>query len=182
MNKLVSIAAISSYLLFATASFSQNNTGALEKPVILAQTNQLVPVYRWWNPNDKDWITLRAGEIEDWKLGSWGYRDKQYSFSCSLTPLANSVAIYRWFQPNDKDWITITKDEIPDTKMYQLGYQSKTFQCYVSRTPLSNGVSVYRWFQPSDKDWINLPEGSVPEYQLGRWGYQDKTFQFYAWP
>jgi hypothetical protein len=150
----------------ASASFSQNQSE------IVAQSENLVPVYRWFHPGDKDWISLRDGEIDDWKIGSWGYRDKTYSFSCSLKPFPNSVAIYRWLHPQDKDWITITENEISTTQMQRWGYQDRTFQCFVSRTPITNGVAVYRWFHPGDKDWITLADGEVPEYQLGRWGYR----------
>lgn len=99
----------------------------------MAQTGNLVPVYRWFHPGDKDWITLRDGEIDDWKLGLWGYRDKTYSFSCSLKSFPNSVAIYRWFHPTDKDWITLADGEIPEYQLGRWGYQDKTFQFYAWR-------------------------------------------------
>jgi hypothetical protein len=174
--KVLSYIAVIVFCLPASASFSQNQSK------MLAQTGDLAPVYRWFQPGDKDWITLRDGEIDDRTLDSWGYRDKTYSFSCSVRSFTNSVALYRWFHPGDKDWITITENEISTTQMQQWGYQDKTpSRCFGSRTRVNNGVAVYRWFHPTDKDWITLADGEIPEAQLESWGYQDKTFQFYAW-
>jgi len=46
----------------------------------VAQTGNLVPVYRWFHPGDKDWITLADGEIPEYQLGRWGYQDKTFQF------------------------------------------------------------------------------------------------------
>jgi hypothetical protein len=143
-----------------------------------------VTAYRWWHPDDKDWLTVAETDSEpsDVQLLSWGYIGKiaQFVVGTEPTDFTDPVEVVRWFHPSDKDWITLALGEISDSQMQAWGYTNKTHQCFASRSPFPGGLRIRRWFQPVDKDWISLSDPEHADSQLLQWGYRDPMTQFYA--
>lgn len=88
----------------------------------LIGTENMVPVYRWWQRNDKDWITIPDGSPSDAEMIIKGYEQKTFQYFAYRTPVPGTVAVYRWWHPNDKDWITLADGEISDGEMQSSGY------------------------------------------------------------
>ena len=55
-------------VFFTTASF--------------AQSEELVRVYRWYNPEDRNYITVAEGEYQEGQMLNWGWKDKSLMFFC----------------------------------------------------------------------------------------------------
>jgi len=92
----------------------------------LVGTQDMVAVYRWWQPSDKDWITIRDGSPSDSDMTNAGYVSKTFQFYAFPTQRAGTVPVYRWWQPADRDWITVADGEVTDSSMTAAGYIWKT--------------------------------------------------------
>lgn len=87
---------------------------------------EMVAVYRWWQPDDKDWITIPDGSPLDDQMIAWGYTQKTFQFFAYPTQKTGTVPVYRWWHPHDQDWITVADSEVNDDQMAQWGYVNKT--------------------------------------------------------
>jgi len=144
-----------------------------------AQEDELVRVYRWYNPEDNEYVTVADGEYQDGQMMNWKWKDKTILFSAYRTPGANRVAVYSWYNPVTKDHASIADNEFTDDQMLKMGYSAKHLQFYALTQRGANTVPVYRWRVSKHKDWVTVPEqGDTDAYY--RKGYHNKTFQFYA--
>jgi len=147
---------------------------------VKAQDNdEMVPVYRWFNTVDRNFVTLADGEYQEGQLLNWKYKDKTLMFYAFREPGPNRVAVYRWFNPTTKDIASIAEDEFSDDQMLKMGYKEKTLQFYAPIRRSENRVAIYRWYIPKTRDWVTIPEeGDTDEY--GKKGYRRKAFQYYG--
>ncbi len=51
-----------------------------------AQSEELVRVYRWYNPEDKNYVTLAEGEFQEGQILNWGWKDKTLMFLPIVIP------------------------------------------------------------------------------------------------
>ncbi|HRP88908.1 MAG TPA: hypothetical protein PKX92_02600 [Edaphocola sp.] len=146
----------------------------------LAQDNsELIAVYRWYNPTDKNYVTLAENQYPEGQLLNWKYKDKTLLFYAFTEPGPNRVAVNSWFNPVTKDQVSVCADEYSDDDLLKMGYTDKLHQFYVSEVRMPNRVAVYRWHLPKTNDWVTIPEeGNTDTYY--KKGYKRKTFQFYA--
>ncbi|MFE2754962.1 sialidase family protein [Actinosynnema sp. NPDC059335] len=94
----------------------------------------MVAVYRWWHPGDRDWIDVPEGSIPDSTLANWGYTSRAFQFYAHRDPHPGTVAVYRWWHPGDRDWVTLRDGEVPDSTMAANGYQNKTLLFHADGT------------------------------------------------
>lgn len=111
--------------------------------VSLVGNSEMVEVYRWWHPTDKDWIDMPVGLASDTQMTNWGYQNKTFQYYAFPTQRPGTVAVYRWWQPNDKDWLTVRDGEYTDAQLQSYGYQNKTFLFYAFAQQSPNGESGY---------------------------------------
>ena len=163
----VLISAVLATILFANKAFAQNE--------------ELVRVYRWYNPYDKNYITLAEGEYQEGQILNWGWKDKALLFFAYRTPGPNRIAVNNWFNPTTKDYISVAEDEFTDDQLIKMGYRDKRTQFYALTLRGRNTIAVYRWKIERNQDWLNLPEEGNTDLFFKK-GYRHKTFQFYGIP
>lgn len=162
------------FILITTvlASVFMFNTG-------FAQEDELVRVYRWYNPNDQNYITVAEGEYQEGQMLNWKWKDKKPLFVAYRNPGAGRVAVNSWYNPTTKDYASIAEDEYTDDQMLKMGYANKHVQFYALTRRGPNTVAVYRWNIPKNHDWITIPEeGNTDTYY--KKGYRAKAFQYYG--
>lgn len=143
------------------------------------ESDEMVPVYRWFNQVDRNYVTVAEGEYQEGQLLNWKYNNKTLVFYAFREPGPNRVAVYRWFNPSTKDIISIAEDEYSDDDMLKMGYKEKHLQFYASSRRGENRVAVYRWYIPKAYDWVTIPEeGDTDAYY--KKGYRHKTLQYYG--
>jgi hypothetical protein len=90
----------------------------------------MVAIYRWWNPDDRDWVDIVDGPDTDQSLENQGYEEKTFQYYAYREQLPGTVGIYRWWNEADRDWLTVRDGEISDRDLEAMGYGSKTFLAY----------------------------------------------------
>ncbi|MFA6057229.1 MAG: hypothetical protein WC756_03445 [Taibaiella sp.] len=165
-------------LLFVSAivagMFLGNNTTAQAQ-----ESDEMVPVYRWFSQVDRNYVTVAEGEYQEGQLLNWKYNNKTLMFYGFREPGPNRIAVYRWFNPTTKDIASIAEDEYSDDAMLKMGYKEKHIQFYAPIRRGENRVAVYRWFVPKTRDWVTVPEeGDTDAYY--KKGYRRKSFQYYG--
>jgi hypothetical protein len=144
-----------------------------------AQDDELVRVYRWYNPKDQNYVTVADGEYQEGQMLNWNWKDKTQLFVAYRNPGAGRVAVYGWYNPENKDYASIAEDEFTDDQMLKMGYTNKHIQYYAPTRRGANTVAVYRWYIPKNHDWVTIAEeGNTDAYN--KKGYSRKTFQYYG--
>lgn len=146
-----------------------------------AQSEELVRVYRWYNPEDKNYVTVTEGEFQEGQMLNWGWKDKTLLFFAYRTPGPDRVAVNSWFNPVTKDYISVAEDEFTDDQMLKMGYRDKKNQFYALTRRGPNTVTVYRWKITKNADWVTIPEEGNTDAYLKK-GYKQKTFQYFGIP
>lgn len=139
----------------------------------------LVRVFRWQIPQDKDYATVVDGEYQDGQLISWGWTDKTLMFWAYRTPGPNRVAVYGWYNPVHKVHISVAEDEFSDDQMLKNGYTQKHLQFYAPTRRGPNQVCVYRWNYVKRGVWVTIPEDADTDVYLKK-GYRRKTYQYFG--
>lgn len=163
----VLITTVLASVLFANNSFAQNQ--------------ELVRVYRWYNPDDKNFVTLAEGEYQEGQILNWGWKDKTLLFFAYRTPGPDRIAVNNWFNPTTKDYVSVAEDEFTDDQLIKMGYRDKRTQFYALTHRGPNTIAIYRWKIERTNDWLNLPEEGNTDLFFKK-GYRHKTFQFYGIP
>lgn len=146
----------------------------------LAQDNdELVRVYRWYNPVDQNYVTIADGEYQDGQMLNWNWKDKTQLFVAYRNPGPGRIAIYSWYNPETKDFASIAEDEFSDDQMIKMGYTDKRLQYYALLRRGPNTVAVYRWYIPKTRDWITIPEEGNTDAYFKK-NYRRKQFQYYG--
>jgi hypothetical protein len=146
-----------------------------------AQDDELVGVFRWYNPVDQNYITVADGQFQEGQMLNWNWKNKTFMFSAYRTPAPGRVAVYSWYNPDTKDYASIAEDEFNDDQMIKMGYTNKTLQYYALTRRGPNTVPVYRWSIRKNHDWVTIPEeGNTDAYY--KKGYSRKTFQYFGIP
>ncbi len=144
-----------------------------------AQDDELVKVYRWYNPADQNYVTVADGEFQEGQLLNWNWKDKTQLFVAYRHPGPDRVAVYRWYNPHTKDYVSVAGDEFTDDNMIKMGYTDKVLQFYGLTRRGANTVDVYRWYVPKNHDWVTISEeGNTDSYF--KKGYRRKTFQYFG--
>ncbi len=143
----------------------------------LAQSDELVNIYRWYNTEDQNYVTVAEGEYQDGQLLNWKWKDKTMIFVAYRNPGPNRVAVYSWFNPVTKDYASICEDEFTDDQMLKMGYTQKKIQFYAPTRRGPNTLAVYRWRH--GVDWITVAEEGNTDAYIKK-GYKRKTFQYYG--
>lgn len=144
-----------------------------------AQDDELVNVYRWYNPTDQNYVTVADGEFQEGQLLNWNWKDKTHLFVAYRNPGPDRVAVYRWYNPHTKDYVSVAGDEYTDDNMIKMGYTDKVLQFYAMTRRGPNTVDVYRWYVPKNHDWVTISEeGDTDSYY--KKGYRRKSFQYYG--
>lgn len=125
------------------AYYTKNTTPQYYVDMVGTNDPNMVAVYRWWNPTDKDWVDVREGSPSDASLMSWGYMYKTFQYYAYSTSATGRVAINRWWSEADKDWITLRQDEISDSTLNGWGYQNKTLIAYAYSSQSPSGEQGY---------------------------------------
>ncbi len=145
----------------------------------LAQGEELVRVYRWYNPEDRNYVTVADGEFQEGQMLNWGWKDKTVLFFAYRTPGPDRVAVNSWFNPVTKDYISVAEDEFTDDQMLKMGYKDKKNQFYALTRRGPNTVAVYRWKIDRNNDWVSIPEEGNTDAYIKK-GYKHKTFQYFS--
>jgi hypothetical protein len=141
--------------------------------------DELVRVYRWYNPNDQNYVTVADGEYQEGQMLNWNWNDKTLIFIAYRTPGPGRVAVNSWYNPDTKDYASISEDEFSDDQMTKQGYTNKHLQFYALTGRSANTVAVYRWSVPKNHDWVTIPEeGNTDAYW--KKGYRRKSFQYFG--
>jgi hypothetical protein len=146
-----------------------------------AQGEELVRVYRWYNPTDKNFVTVAEGEYQEGQMLNWGWKDKTLLFFAYRTPGPDRVGVNSWFNPVTKDYISVAEDEFTDDNMIKMGYRDKKAQFYALTRRGPNTVVVYRWKLEKNDDWVSVPEEGNTDTYIKK-GYKHKTFQYFGIP
>lgn len=141
---------------------------------------QRVPVYRFFHPVEKDWVTLPKTHTGYDKMVSYGYEKKEFLFYAFAKPGDERVEVFRLYQPQDQDWVTVSEDYEGIDKMAGWGYKFKESLFYAYRGPGPGRVAVNNWWHPGDRDWLLVPETRYTDAQLTGWGYEHKRLEFYV--
>ena len=166
-KKLFFLSAIVAGMFFGTNVHAQNNS------------QDLVAVYRWYNPVDRDYVTVAEGEYQEGQLLGWKFKDKTLMFYAFRNPGPDRVAVYRWYNPVTHDEASIAANEFSDDDMMKMGYKKDHLQYYAPLVRGENRVAVYRWYIPKTGDWVTVPEeGDTDAYY--KKDYRHKTFQYFA--
>ena len=144
-----------------------------------AQDDELVGVYRWYNPVDQNYITVVDGQYQEGQMLNWTWKDKTYLCAAYRNPAPGRVAINSWYNPDTKDYASIAEDEYTDDQMIKMGYTNKTPQFYALTRRGPNTVAVYRWSIRKNHDWVTVPEECNTD-TYNKKGYSRKTFQYYG--
>ncbi|MFM1828778.1 MAG: hypothetical protein RL624_1019 [Bacteroidota bacterium] len=150
----------------------------LKTTTVQAQSDELVKVYRWYNTDDKEYVTVAEGEYQEGQMLHWKWTDKEPIFTAYRNPGEGRVAVYGWYNPHTKDHVSIIEDEFSDNAMMKMGYEGKHVQFYASLKRGNNYIPVYRWLR-GDHDWVTIPEEGKTDAYFKK-GYGRKTFQFYG--
>jgi len=146
---------------------------------VFAQNDELVRVYRWYNPNDQNYVTVAEGEYQDGQMLNWGWKEKTLMFIGYRNAGPGRVAVNSWYNPDTKDYASISDDEFSDDQMIKMGYTNKHAQFYALTGRGANTVTVYRWYVPKNHDWVTIPEeGNTDAYY--KKGYRKKSFQYFG--
>jgi len=145
----------------------------------IAQNDELIRVYRWYNPEDHEYVTVADGEYQEGQMLNWKWKDKTMLFTAYRNAGPGRVAIYGWWNPVTKDHASICEDEYTDDQMLKMGYTQKHFQFYALTRRGPNAVAVYRWRVAKNNDWVTIPDEGDTDAYLKK-GYRHKTFQFFA--
>ncbi len=158
-------------LLSATAGIAR----AQDAP---AANDELITVYRWYSPIDRNFVTVAENEFQEGQILSWGWRDKTPLFVAYKSPGEGRIGVVSWRNPVTHDFISIAEDEFTDDQMIKQGYTDRKVQFYalVRRGP--NTLPVYRWSRGSI-DWVTIPEEGNTDAYIKK-GYKRKTFQFFG--
>lgn len=146
-----------------------------------AQSEELIRVYRWYNPEDKNYVTVADGEFQEGQMLNWGWKDKTLLFFAYRSAAPDRVGVYSWFNPVTKDYISIAEDEFTDDQMIKMGYKDKKTQFFAPTRRGPNCVAVYRWKISRTADWVTIPEEGNTDAYFKK-GYKRKTFQFFGIP
>jgi hypothetical protein len=146
-----------------------------------AQSEELIRVYRWYNPEDKNYVTVAEGEYQEGQMLNWGWKDKNLMFFAYRTPGPDRVGVNAWFNPVTKDYISVAEDEYTDDQMIKMGYKDKKPQFYALTRRGPNTVAVYRWKIEKTNDWVSIPDDGHTDAYLKK-GYRHKTFQYFGIP
>lgn len=144
-----------------------------------AQEDELVRVYRWFNPADQNYVTVADGEFQEGQMLNWNWKDKTLLFVAYRNPGVDRVAVNRWYNPHTKDYVSVAADEFNDDDMIKMGYTDKTPQFFALTRRGGNTVAVYRWFVPKNRDWVTISEEGDTDSYFKK-GYRHKTFQYYG--
>lgn len=167
-KKLLFVSAIVAGMFLGNTTTAQAQAG-----------DEMVAVYRWYNPVDRNFVTVAEGEYQEGQLLNWKYTDKTLLFYGYREPGPNRVAVYSWHNPATIDIISVAEDEYSDNDMIKMGYTGKKLQFYAPIRREANRVAVYRWYIPKTKDWLTIPEeGDTDAYY--KKGYRRKSFQYYG--
>jgi hypothetical protein len=146
----------------------------------LIGNDDMVAVYRWWQPDDRDWVTISEGSVSDDQMVRWGYVNKTFQYYAWRSQQPGTLPVYRWWQPSDRDWVTLVDGEISDERLIAWGYAKYPVPLFYA-TPARPTTSGY--FQLSapqtaltQSGWDTEPPHtlSVIEANLGGhryWGY-----------
>src|ERR1700743_2085999 len=85
-----------------------------------AQSEELVGVWRWYNPEDNEYVTVAEGEYQDGQMLNWKWKDKTPLFTAYRTPGPGRVAVNSWWNPVTKDHASIAEDEYTDDQMLKM--------------------------------------------------------------
>ncbi len=146
-----------------------------------AQDEELVRIYRWYNPEDKNYLTVADGEFQEGQMLNWGWKDKTLMFFAYRTAGPDRVQVNSWFNPVTKDYISIASDEFTDDQMIKMGYKDKKPQFYALTRRGPNTLAIYRWRIDKHDDWVTIPEEGNTDIYIKK-GYKHKTYQFYGIP
>lgn len=163
----VFITTVLATVLFSNYSFAQS------------ADEELVTVYRWYNPEAKNYVTLADGQYQEGQLLNWGWKNKTPLFYAYRNPSEGRVAVNGWYNPVTNDYVSVAEDEFTDDQMIKMGYKDKKVQFYALTRRGSNTVAVYRWKLDKQKDWVTIPEEGDTDTYLKK-GYRHKTFQFFG--
>src|SRR6185437_458849 len=145
----------------------------------VAQDDELIKVYRWYNQVDDEYVTVADGEYQDGQMLNWKWKDKTGIFTAYRNAGPGRVAVYGWFNPQTKDHASIAEDEYTDDQMLKMGYTQKHLQFYALTRRGPNTVTVYRWYVPKHHDWVTVPEEGDTDAYFKK-GYRHKSFQYYG--
>lgn len=145
----------------------------------LAQSEDLVRVFRWYNPEDNEFVTVADGEYQDGQMLNWKWKDKTLLFTAYRNPAPGRVAVYAWSNPVTKDHASIAEDEYTDDQMQKMGYTGKHIQFYALTRRGPNTVAVYRWRVSKHNDWVTVSEVGDTDAYIKK-GYHHKTFQYFG--
>src|ERR1044071_1247427 len=85
-----------------------------------AQDDELVGVFRWYNPVDQNYITVADGQFQEGQMLNWNWKNKTFMFSAYRNPAPGRVAIFSWYNPDTKDYASIAEDEFNDDQMIKM--------------------------------------------------------------
>jgi len=144
-----------------------------------------VPVSRWWQPTDRDWVGIPAGGTHpsESQLVASGYAKAappQFYVHLNGSAAEGMVQVHRWWNAADRDWVDITAGSIADAALTAFGYTGKTAQYWLYRESGPGRVAVNRWWSATDRDWVTLRQDEIPDASLVVWGYTGKTLLGYA--
>lgn len=139
----------------------------------------LVRVFRWFIPEDQQFVTIADGEYQDGQLINWGWNDKTLLFWEYRTPGPGRVAVNGWYNPVSRAHISVCEDEFTDDQMLKNGYTQKHLQFYALTRRGANTVCVYRWLLNKRHSWVTIPEEGDTDVYLKK-GYHSKTYQYYG--
>lgn len=165
-------------LFFVAALALGSLTGVNESQA--QNSDEMVPVYRWYSTVDKNYVTVAEDEYQEGQLLNWKYKDKTLMFFAYRAPGADRVAVNKWYNLTTKDFVSVAEDEYTDDQMLKMGYTNKKFQYYAPTGRSANRVAVYRWYNPKSKDWVTVPEEGDTEELYKKKGFKYKTFQYYG--
>ena len=139
----------------------------------------LVRVFRWYVPEDQQYVTVADGEYQDGQLINWGWNDKSLLFFAYRTPGPGRVAVYGWDNPVTRAHISVCDNEFTDDQMLKNGYEHKHLQYYALTNRGPNTVCVYRWLVNKRHEWITIPEDTDTDAYIKK-GYRRKSYQYYG--
>ena len=161
---IILVTTVLAAILFCNKSFAQDD---------------LVRVFRWYIPEDGQYVTVADGEYQDGQLINWGWTDKTLLFWAYRTPGPGRVAVNGWANPVSRAHISVCEDEFTDDQMLKIGYTQKHLQYYALTRRGPNTVCVYRWLLSKHSSWVTIPEDTDTDTYLKK-GYHKKTYQYYG--
>lgn len=167
------------FILLSTVLASVFTTTNLFAQDEQSADEELITVYRWFNPEDANYITVAEGEFQEGQMLSWKWRDKTPIFIAYRNPGPGRVAVNGWYNPETKDFASIAEDEFTDDQMLKMGYTNKHLQFYALTRRGGNTVAVYRWRISKHHDWVTVPEEGDTDAYIKK-GYDHKTFQYFG--